>query len=84
MKLISRVCLCALVVVVTLVLSFQSELYADEIEEAPYDPTISNICSPGGCSPAEPCAEKDEKCYTINGAFYCCFEPPGGAEQVGE
>lgn len=58
--------------------------HADEIEEAPVDSTISDICTPGGCSPAEPCAQKDEMCYTINGAFYCCIEPPGGAEAVGE
>ena len=59
-------------------------LYADEIEKAPQDPTISNICTPGGCSPAKPCADKDEDCYTINGAFYCCIEPPGGAKAVGD
>lgn len=58
--------------------------YADEIEEAPADPTISDICTLSDCSPAKPCAQKDEMCYTVNGAFYCCIEPPGGAEAIGE
>lgn len=59
--------------------------YADEIERAPVDPDISDICTLSDCNPARPCAEESESCYTLNGAFYCCIEPPsGGAEAVGE
>lgn len=84
MKLLGRLSPLVLIIVIVLAFSLHTKLYADEIEEAPYDPTVSDICTPGGCSPAEPCGEKDEMCYTINGAFYCCVEPPGGAEAVGE
>jgi len=58
--------------------------YADEIEQAPVDPDISDICTPSDCNPAKPCAEEGESCYTLNGIFYCCIEPPSrGAEAVG-
>lgn len=58
---------------------------ADEIEEAPEDVDISDICALSDCSPAKPCVEQGEHCYTVNGAFYCCSEPPsGGAMKVGE
>lgn len=59
--------------------------YSDEEEQAPVDPDISDICTLSDCNPAKPCLEEDEKCYTLNGVFYCCVMPPsGGAEAVGE
>ena len=57
----------------------------EEIPLAPSDPTISDICVPADCSPAKACADPDQSCYTINGAFYCCIEPPSpGMESLGD
>lgn len=57
----------------------------EEIPLAPADPDISDICTPSDCSPAKACPDSDQSCYTINGAFYCCTEPPSpGAEAVGD
>lgn len=57
----------------------------EEIPLAPSDPDISDICTPADCSPAKACPDSDQSCYTINGAFYCCIEPPSpGMESVGD
>ena len=60
----------------------------DDVEEiplAPADPDISDVCVPADCSPARACPDSDQSCYTINGAFYCCIEPPSpGMEAVGD
>lgn len=48
-------------------------------------PEPGGACSDDPCSPATPCPNKDEMCYSANGVFYCCVEPPfPGAEAVGE
>ncbi len=47
-------------------------------------PEPQGACSDDTCSPAKPCPSKDEMCYSSNGVFYCCVEPPfPGAEAVG-
>ena len=57
----------------------------EEIPLAPSDPDISDICVPADCSPAKACPDPDQSCYPINGAFYCCIEPPSpGMEAVGD
>lgn len=57
----------------------------DDLPTAPPDPGISDICTLSDCSPARPCAERDESCYSVNGVFYCCVMPPaGGMPAVGE
>jgi hypothetical protein len=72
-------------IIVSIVLLPLAFTYADEIEQAPVDPDISDICTLSDCNPAKPCASEGESCYTLNGAFYCCVEPPsGGAEAVGD
>ncbi|MEQ9619817.1 MAG: hypothetical protein RIG61_11690 [Deltaproteobacteria bacterium] len=69
-------------------LPLSSAFAADEggdLPIAPLDPDISDICTPSDCSPATPCPEPDESCYSVNGAFYCCIMPPvGGMPAVGE
>ncbi|MEM7007708.1 MAG: hypothetical protein AAF462_01070 [Thermodesulfobacteriota bacterium] len=61
--------------------SLASELQEEEIQM----PEPQGACSADPCSPAEPCPSKDEKCYSTNGVFYCCVEPPfPGAISVGE
>ena len=48
-------------------------------------PEVPPSCTPGGCSPAESCASEAEKCYSIEGAFYCCTVAPyPGDPEVGE
>ena len=52
---------------------------------APNDPDISDVCTLSDCSPAKPCADPDENCYTLNGVFYCCtMAPDPGMEAVGD
>lgn len=52
---------------------------------APNDPDISDVCTLSDCSPAKPCADPDENCYTLNGVFYCCTTAPDpGMEAVGD
>lgn len=58
--------------------------YAIDEEEVQL-PEPAGACSSDPCSPATPCPSKDEMCYSSNGVFYCCVEPPfPGAEAVGE
>lgn len=53
-------------------------------EEEVQLPEPQGACSDDPCSPAKPCPSKDEMCYSSNGVFYCCVEPPfPGAEAVG-
>ncbi len=53
------------------------------LPEAPPDPDISDICRLSDCNPAQLCPDPDESCYSVNGVFYCCVEPPvGGMEAV--
>ena len=60
-----------------------SASYAIDEEEVEL-PEPQGACSDDPCSPATPCPSKDEMCYTSNGVFYCCIEPPfPGAEAVG-
>ena len=78
--------LAALIVIaaVFLLISMPS-VNADEIEKAPADPDISDICTLSDCNPTKPCLDENERCYTLNGVFYCCIMPPsGGAQSVGE
>jgi hypothetical protein len=58
---------------------------ASEIDEAEVQlPEPQGACSDDPCSPATPCPSNDETCYSSNGVFYCCVEPPfPGAEAVG-
>ncbi len=85
MRYVSRVFATVIITFSVFLLSSPLALNAEEIEQAPVDTDISNICTLSDCNPAKPCAEKGESCYTINGAFYCCIEPPsGGAEAVGD
>lgn len=57
----------------------------EDLPVAPPDPDISDVCTPAECSPATPCADPDEKCYSVEGAMYCCVMPPvPGAQAVGE
>jgi len=59
--------------------------YADDEQQAPPDPDISDICTLSDCNPARPCADEEQKCYSLNGVFYCCVMPPsGGAQAVGD
>ena len=61
--------------------SVSYSLDEDEIEL----PEPQGACSADQCSPATPCPSKDEQCYSSNGMFYCCVEPPfPGARAVGE
>ena len=70
-----------LVVMISMPLSIASEIEDGEVQL----PEPQGACSSDPCSPAMPCASKDEKCYSSNGMFYCCVEPPfPGAEAVGE
>lgn len=56
-----------------------------DLPAAPPDTDISDICTPSKCSPATPCPDPDEKCYAVEGAFYCCVMPPvPGMEAVGD
>ncbi len=58
--------------------------YAIDEEEVEL-PEPQGACSLDKCSPATPCPSKDEQCYSANGVFYCCVEPPfPGARAVGE
>ena len=60
-----------------------SMTYAINEEEVQL-PEPQGACSDDSCSPATPCPSKDEMCYSANGVFYCCVEPPfPGAEAVG-
>ena len=63
---------------------FLSIAYAIDEEEVQL-PEPQGACSSDPCSPATPCPSKDEMCYSSNGVFYCCVEPPfPGAEAVGD
>lgn len=85
MTYISRGLVAVILFAAVLYLSSPTVISAEEIEQAPVDPDISDICALSDCNPAKPCAVKGESCYTLNGAFYCCVEPPsGGAEAVGD
>ncbi len=58
--------------------------YAIDEEEVQL-PEPQGACSSDSCSPAKACPSADEQCYSTNGVFYCCVEPPfPGAEAVGE
>jgi len=82
---ISRGLVAVILIISVLFLFSPHVINADEIDQAPADPDISDICTLSDCNPAKPCADSNESCYTVNGAFYCCIEPPsGGAEAVGE
>jgi len=57
----------------------------EKLPLAPNDPDISDVCTLSDCSPAKPCADPDENCYTLNGVFYCCtMAPDPGMEAVGD
>ncbi|HVY54361.1 MAG TPA: hypothetical protein VHC46_01245 [Thermodesulfobacteriota bacterium] len=57
----------------------------EKLPLAPNDPDISDVCTLSDCSPAKPCADPDENCYTLNGVFYCCTSAPvPGMEAVGD
>lgn len=57
----------------------------EEIPLAPADPDISDVCTLSDCSPAKPCPDSDQSCYTLNGVFYCCTSAPDpGMEAVGD
>lgn len=59
--------------------------FATDLEDEPVQlPEPQGACSYDSCSPATPCPSPDEMCYSSNGVFYCCVEPPfPGAEAVG-
>jgi len=62
-------------------LSVSSAMDEEEVQL----PEPQGACSDNPCSPAKPCPSEDEQCYSTNGVFYCCVEPPfPGAEAVGE
>jgi hypothetical protein len=66
---------------VSLSFSMASEIDEEEVQL----PEPQGACSSDPCSPATPCPSKDEMCYSSNGVFYCCVEPPfPGAEAVGD
>ena len=52
-----------------------SMTYAINEEEVQL-PEPQGACSDDPCSPATPCPSKDEMCYSANGVFYCCVQPP--------
>jgi len=57
----------------------------EKLPLAPGDPDISDVCTLSDCSPAKPCADPDQNCYTLNGVFYCCtMAPDPGMEAVGD
>lgn len=69
-----------LVLTMSLSISIASEIKGEEVEL----PEPQGACSSDSCSPAKPCPSPDESCYSSNGVFYCCVEPPfPGAESVG-
>ena len=60
--------------------ALSSEIGEEEVQL----PEPEGACSDDPCSPAEPCPNSDEMCYSSNGVFYCCIEPPfPGAQAVG-
>jgi hypothetical protein len=66
---------------VSLSFSMASEIDEEEVQL----PEPQGACSSDPCSPATPCPSKDEMCYSSNGVFYCCVEPPfPGVEAVGD
>ena len=70
-----------IIFMVSLSSSMASEIEEEEIQL----PEPQGACSSDPCSPATPCPSKDEMCYSSNGVFYCCVEPPfPGAEAVGD
>ena len=80
-KLSSIVCILFLILFITFSISLASEIEEEEVQL----PEPQGACSDDPCSPATPCPSKDEMCYTSNGVFYCCVEPPfPGAEAVGQ
>lgn len=72
------------IVLLAALLSFSISIASAIEEEDIQLPEPAGSCSSDPCSPASPCPSKDEKCYSSNGAFYCCAMPPfPGAEAVG-
>jgi hypothetical protein len=73
---------CLLIFAITFTSEFSR---ASGIGEEEVDlPEPQGSCSSDPCSPAKPCPSPDESCYSSNGVFYCCVEPPfPGAEAVG-
>ncbi len=65
---------------VSLSFSMASEIEEEEVQL----PEPQGACSSDPCSPATPCPNKNETCYSSNGVFYCCVLPPfPGAEAIG-
>ena len=72
----------SIVVLAFLIIPISLSVAIDEEEVQLPEP--QGACSADPCSPATPCPSKDEMCYSSNGVFYCCVEPPfPGAEAVG-
>ncbi len=70
------------ILVLSALIFLPSISYAIDEEEVQL-PEPQGACSDDPCSPATPCPSKDEMCYSSNGVFYCCVEPPfPGAEAV--
>jgi len=73
-----------LIVLIAVFISFSLSM-ASDLEEEVQLPEPSGACSSDRCSPATPCPNKNETCYSSNGVFYCCVLPPfPGAEAVGD
>ena len=71
------------VVLILFLAAFPISALADDLEVPA--PEVPPSCTPGGCSPAELCASEAEKCYSIEGAFYCCtIAPYPGTPVFGE
>jgi len=73
-----------ILLLMTFMVSISVSIASGIEEEEVQLPEPQGACSSDPCSPATPCPSKDEMCYTSNGVFYCCVEPPfPGAEAVG-
>jgi len=80
-KLTVFTCLLVFAFTLTADISGASEIGEEEVEL----PEPQGACSDDSCSPAKPCPNPDESCYSSNGVFYCCVEPPfPGADAVGD
>jgi len=79
-KITSATCIFLITILISFSVSFASEIDEEEVQL----PEPQGACSSDPCNPATPCPSKDEMCYSSNGVFYCCVEPPfPGAEAVG-
>jgi len=79
-NLTSLICIVLLIVFISLSVAIASGIDKEEVQL----PEPQGACSSDPCSPATPCPNKDEMCYSSNGVFYCCVLPPfPDAEAVG-